>query len=196
MRNLTFLCFLLAALCFASDLRANDETIAQTAAPSAAKNASNRIQVRANGRPYAMHFEQEALAFCDASGGHLVDLKTGQPKTPASSDCKRDEANTGCDGDSLDVEIRSPFNELVDFVEVDGDSYPLKGRVHDCVVLEKTIGLVTGSNVVLIDTAQNSVTQVDAHGADRIALNPHWIAWSFGSNITAVPRPELKGQQR
>jgi hypothetical protein len=115
MRNRTFLCLLLAASCFASDLRANEETAAQTA-------AANRIRVRADGHPYAMRFQQGALAFCDATGGHLVDLKTGQLTGAASLECRREAPNIGCDGASLDVEVRSPSSEPADIVDVDGES--------------------------------------------------------------------------
>lgn len=136
-----------------------------------------------------MRFEQNALAFCDAAGGHLVDLKTGQAAAAASLGCWRKEPNVGCGGSSLDVDVRSPSSEPADIVDVDGESYPLKGRVRDCAVFDKALGLATSSNVVLIDTANTSIRQADAHGADRLALSADWIAWSSGSNISAAFRP-------
>lgn len=196
MRNLTFVFLLLAASCYSSAPQVKEETAAQTAVPGAARNASNRIRVQANGQPHAMRFQQGALAFCDASGGHLVNLKTGQPTADASLECKREAPNIGCLGASLDVEIRSSSSEPADIVEIDGESYPLKGRVHDCAVLEKAVGLATSSGVVLIDTAEASIRQADAQGADRVALTSDWIAWSNGSNISAAFRHTLKKLRR
>lgn len=123
-------------------------------------------------------------------------LKNGQLTAAASLECKRDEPNIGCDGASLDVEVRSPYSKPADIVDVDGESYHLKGRVHDCAVLEKAVGLATSSNVVLIDTADTSIRQAAAHRADRVALSSDWIAWSDGSNISAAFRPTLKKLQR
>jgi hypothetical protein len=196
MRTRIFLCLVLAASCSASGPRANEARPAQTAAQGPARTPLNEIRVRANGRPYAMRFEQGALAFCDAAGGHLVDVKTGQAAAAASLECTRDEPNIGCGGSSLDIDVRSPSSEPSDIVDVDGESYPLKGRVHDCAVFDKTVGLATSSNVVLIDTANTSIRQIDTHGADRLALSADWIAWSSGSNVSAAFRPTLNKLQR
>jgi hypothetical protein len=77
-----------------------------------------------------------------------------------------------------------------------GNLNPLKGRVHDCAGLEKAVGLATSSGVFLIDTAEASIRQADAQGADRVALSSDWIAWSNGSSISAAFRPTLKKLRR
>jgi hypothetical protein len=137
----------------------------------------------------SIRFEGASLFFCDARGARMVDLKTGEVTAGTSPCPQAEEPNTACGGLKMDVTVRAPLNESNDIVDVAGSSYPMNGRVHDCQEAGNRLAIVTGSSVVLIDTAKSSVKEIASQGGDRVAIAQDWIAWTYGSSVEAAPIP-------
>lgn len=93
-----------------------------------------------------------------------------------------------CGGLGLDVIVSTPNLGPNDRVEVDGAAFPLNGRVHDCALDQKVLGIVTGSVVLTIDTATKKTEVVHQGGGDRVAISPGWIAWTDGASVHAKRR--------
>jgi len=100
---------------------------------------------------------------------------------------KIEEPNTACSGLALDVAVRASLSEPNDTVDVGGSSFPLRGRVHDCSAEGKVLAVVTGSAVILIDTAKGTATEVSQQGGDRVTLGSGWIAWTDRSKVHGLP---------
>ncbi len=65
---------------------------------------------------------------------------------------------------------------------------PLDGRVHDCVVDDKVLAVVTPSQVVTIDTKRQKSAVVSSVGGERVAIGPSWIAWADYDKLHAKRR--------
>jgi hypothetical protein len=167
------------------------EPPAGAVSPAAAAPQGSRPTERtatAKGEPYALHLAGGTLTFCDQRGMRNLDLSTGEERAGTEPCPQPKDSNTGCEGLPFDADVRSPHGEADDVVDVIGvHSYPVKGRVHDCVADGKALAISTGSVVEIIDTASNARTEIFDHGADRVALGNGWIAWADGSNIRAKP---------
>ncbi|MCC6365482.1 MAG: hypothetical protein IT165_18365 [Bryobacterales bacterium] len=156
--------------------------------PSCARHgpsqASAKAAATAQGEPYALSLQDGVLTFCDNRGARKLDLKTNR-EAASSAVCSRSEPNAACSGLPLDVEVRTPLNEPNDIVDLGAASFPLKGRVHDCSASGKLLAVVTGSQVVLIDAAKGSASEISPHGGGRIAIGSGWLAWADASKIHA-----------
>jgi hypothetical protein len=75
------------------------------------------------------------------------------------------------------------MSEPNDIVDVGADSFPQKGRVHDCFADGKLIAIVTGSAVSIIDTDKGTAKEVSGEGGDRVAVGSGWIAWAQGPSL-------------
>jgi|CZKR01.1.fsa_nt_gi hypothetical protein len=134
---------------------------------------------------YALNAENGILSYCDKRGGRKIDLRT-RHDAPLERPCPvRDEPNAACSGLSIDVSVRAPLSEPNDIVDIGSLSFPLKGRVHDCSVHGKLLGIVTGSAVILIDVAKGSNSEINPDGGDRVVVGSGWIAWTNGSKLQA-----------
>jgi hypothetical protein len=186
MKRLLSLCALLLAT---SCHRAGSEALADAGASSttSASVPTGPMSATATGEPYGLRVEGDAVSFCDARGGRRLE---GVGKDVAlTRPCARDgESNITCDTKGLDVEVSTPHGGPNDLVDVNGNRFPLQGRVHDCAADAKTLAIVTGSTVVLIDTATGKTETVDRAGGDRVAIGKGWIAWSQGSTVHARHR--------
>jgi hypothetical protein len=147
-----------------------------------------QIVVNATGEPFGLRVEGETISFCDTRGGRKVDPATGND-LPFKRACAKDrEPNTSCGGFPLDVTVSTPNLGPNDLVEVKGRAFPLAGRVHDCAASGKALGIVTGSEVVLIDTTVEKASVLEHEGGDRVAIGADWIAWSNGPSVYARRR--------
>jgi len=156
-------------------------------APSCARHgppAPAKAGAAAQGEPYALSLQDDVLTFCDNRGARQLDLKTNR-ETASGAVCSRSEPNVACSGLPLDAEVRTPLNEPNDIVDIGDASFPLKGRVHDCSASGKLLAIVTGSQVVLIDAAKGSASEISPHGGGRIAIGSGWLAWADASKIYA-----------
>ncbi len=70
-------------------------------------------------------------------------------------------------------------------MDLNGASYPLKGRVQDCAVDGSLLAVATNSTVFWIDPADSAPHEVQSSGGDRVALGSGWIAWTQGERIHA-----------
>jgi hypothetical protein len=188
----------LALSCARSEPRARTDGVQAPGASAAPPNAGSSVgsagtarteaRVITKGEPYAFVLAGGVLGFCDQRGGRQVDLETGQDTAAARACGKIDEANPACSGLGLDVAVRSPHDEPNDIVDVDAQSFPLRGRAHDCAADGRVLALATASEVLLIDTARGAAKKLDAQGGDRVAIGSGWIAWSTGSALRAARR--------
>jgi hypothetical protein len=142
----------------------------------------------AKGSPFGLRVESGAVSFCDERGGRKLDTGAGG-EVPFDRICRPDtEANVACGGLPLDVAVSTPNRGPNDVVDVDGNAYPLDGRVHDCAADGSVVAIVTGSMVVLLDTAKNTTHVVHRSGGDRVAIGREWVAWSDASTVHAKRR--------
>jgi hypothetical protein len=144
------------------------------------------VKVAAEGEPYGLRLEADALTFCDQRGARSLDLKTGQERRLDRICPKREEPNTACSGLALEISVRAPLSEPNDIVDIDGLSFPLKGRVHDCAADGRLVAVVTASAVVLIDAAKGTRTEVSGEGGDRVAIGFGWVGWSKDSLVQSA----------
>jgi hypothetical protein len=157
--------------------------------PEEPAKAPAATQFAAEGMVQSLRIKGALLLFCDARGGHGVDLKTGRatgnaPPCPAS-----EEPNTACSGLNLDVSVRAPLSEPNDIVDLGASSFPLHGRVHDCRAAGNRLAIGTGSSVVLIDAVKSTMQEIASQGSDRVAVADGWIAWTDGSSVRWAPIP-------
>lgn len=142
------------------------------------------------GQPFALHIEQGAVKFCDNRGRRVLDLATGQQSALQEPCPPVAEANTACSGLTLDITVRAPLSEPNDIVDVNGASFPLNGKVHDCAAAAgKWIAIVTASRVVLIDVAAGKIRELSTEGGDRVTIGSGWVVWSDGVNLLTAKIP-------
>lgn len=155
--------------------------------PVSSSPAKQGIDSASRGEAYALRLSAETLEFCDDDGAHALDLKSGLMR-PAKAACpKKEEANTACGGLAGDPSVRSTPNQPDEIVDLKGSSYPLKGRVQDCVADGSLLAIITNSSAVWIDPADPIAHEVQSSGGDRVALGAGWIAWTQGARIFAKP---------
>jgi|SRR5450432_3045544 hypothetical protein len=192
MKALALLCVWLSISCSpAKEAAHEDRASAAPAAKASSTATASQLGINAEGEPYGLRFEDGALVFCDTRGGRRLDLKTGQ-SAAADLNCKKNEPDTACSSVTPNVSVRAPLSEPNDLVDVDGFSFPLTGRVHDCAAEGKTIAIVTASSVVMIDAANGAMIKINSQGGDRVAIDSGWVAWTDGSKVNAMLRAALK----
>ena len=192
MRIFAILCLSVAVSCSRAQQSVEARRNASPSHASEAKAASvTRMSAEALGEPYGLRFEGNSLFFCDGHGARKIDLQSGQVSA-AVVGCRKFEANTACSGFAIDVSVRAQRSEPNDIIDVDGSSFPLTGRVHDCIAEGKTIAIATNSQVVAIDVARDAMMAVNAQGGDRVALNSQFIGWTDGAKVWAVSRSGLQ----
>lgn len=144
------------------------------------------LTTTSDGEPYHLRIENEAFTFCDKRGKRSFDLKTGRLDTTAPTCEKIDEPNTACSGLGMNVDVRAPFAEANEIIDINGWSTPLIGRVHDCASEGKMLAVATGSAIFLIDIIEESHRKISRDGGDRVAIDARWIAWSNGLKLHVV----------
>jgi hypothetical protein len=177
---------LLALACSRSKSASN--VSAAPSAPAVAAKSSNNSQafsLKTVGEPYALQFVNGGLSFCDNRGIRFLELNTGKDDSKQGSCPRREEPDPACNTQH-DVEVRSPTSQPGDIIDVGAQSFPLKGRVHDCSSDGKILAVVTASGVTVIDLAKEKSTEVSQEGGERVAVGDMWIAWTSGENIHAV----------
>ncbi len=133
--------------------------------------------------PYALRLEPNALLFCDSRGARRIDLTRGE-ETAASFTCAvPDEPNTACAGISDQISVRTPPGSSTDIIDANGISIPVNGKVHDCAGLGDILLAGTAAEVLLLDTKNNTRQTIAGSGADRVAINPAWVAWASGTRL-------------
>lgn len=178
MKSLLLLCLLFVPGCSRGD-RASTAHSPEQSPPRAVTE----------GQPFALHIEQGAVKFCDNRGRRLLELATGQQSALQEPCQSAAEANTACSGLTLDVTVRAPLSEPNDIVDVNGASFPLNGKVHDCVADGKWIAIATASRVVLIDVAAGKIRELSPEGGDRVTIGSGWVAWCDGVNLLTARLP-------
>jgi hypothetical protein len=177
-RSLLPLCLLLAAGCSRSDR--------VSTAPSAALSPPRAVT---EGQAFALHLEPGSVKFCDNRGRRLLDLATGQQSALQEPCSPAAEANTACSGLTLDVTVRAPLAEPNDIVDVNGASFPLNGKVHDCAATGKWMAIATGSRVVLIDVSGGKIRELSPQGGDRVTIGSGWVVWSDDTSLLTARIP-------
>jgi hypothetical protein len=141
----------------------------------------DRGEVKSKGAAYGLSVD-DAISYGDDRGGRRINPKTGEDVRVERA-CAQAEGNAACDGLFIALTVRMPGLGLDDVVDPPDYSFPLVGHVHDCAVDEKTIAVVTHSQVSLLDAASGNAKVIDEEGADRIAIGPWWVAWSDGAIV-------------
>lgn len=154
---------------------------------SCSERKAQPFEIPVQGEAHNLRFEAGLLTFCDGRGARKVDLKTAQDSASDRVCPKPAEANTACSGLKLDVSVRSPASEANDIVDVNGASYPLNGRVHDCAADGGLLIVVTASGASLIDTAKGVAKELSQQGGDRVAVGSGWAAWTEGARMRLTP---------
>ncbi len=155
------------------------------ATPSSNSQTNPRIVSTSHGEAYALRLRGETLDYCDEEGAHSFDLKSGIVH-PGKNTCPRkEEANSACSGLPGDPSVRSTPNEPDEIVDLKGNSYPLRGRVQDCVAAGALLAIATNSSVFWIDPAGSAKHEVPSSGGDRVALGAGWIVWTQGARLYA-----------
>jgi hypothetical protein len=155
--------------------------------PARSKAASDRLSATVQGDPYRLRLSANELTYCDARGARKLDLTSG--KESAGGDAcpaKAEEVNASCSGFTTEVTVRSPAGEPNDIVDVNERSFPMKGRVHDCGGFGKSLIVLTGSGVVLIDKGTGVTKQLSEKEGTRVAAGAGWVAWAEDAKVTAV----------
>jgi len=177
-RSLLLLCLLFVPCCSRSD-RAST---AHSTAPSPPRAV-------AEGQPFSLQLGAGTVKFCDNRGRRQLDLATGQQSALQEPCPPAAEANTACSGLTLDVTVRAPLAEPNDIVDVNGASFPLNGKVHDCAASGKWIAIATGSRVVLIDVSGGKIRELGPQGGDRVTIGSGWVVWSDDANLLTARIP-------
>lgn len=176
---------LLTAACSRANQTSSQGTV--QAAKVSAASQGKPFSVAAEGEAYGLHVTPDSLIFCDKRGGRSLSLLDARESRLERNCAKIEEPNTACSGLALDVAVRASLSEPNDTVDVGGSSFPLRGRVHDCSAEGKALAVVTGSAVILIDTAKGTAIDVSQQGGDRVTLGSGWIAWTDGSKVHGLP---------
>jgi len=159
-------------------------SISSSPSTSAAIPPPTSYKAATTGAPYGLRVEGGVVSFCDGSGARRLDPATGKVGAFERTCLKDAEPNTTCSGSTLDVTVRTPNLGPDDVIDVGGASFPLEGRVHDCALDGTALAVVTGSEVVLIDTAKDDETKVIDHGGgDFVSIGSSWVAWTQGSTL-------------
>lgn len=153
----------------------------------AGPRSSRVFDVRSIGRTFDLRVEGDEVSFCDERGARTLDVVTGTD-APAGRSCRDEEGNTTCSNPSVEVEVSTPGLGPVDRVYVHAKFYMLEGRVHDCAVANGVLLLVTGANVIAIDSVTDRLDVIATRGGSRAALGARWIAWSDAAGVHARPR--------
>ncbi|HJZ78354.1 MAG TPA: hypothetical protein VKE51_41790 [Vicinamibacterales bacterium] len=201
MKKRTVVVLLMALSCSRTE-RADKREAAKSSPPSAAavapkpntasESAAKELTVATNGDPFGLRFEKGMLAFCDKRGPRRLDLDTGRESALDKSCPSSDEPNVACSELNLNIAVRAPLAESSDIVDFDGWSVALPGRVHDCAADGKVVAIVTGSSLVVIDTAKETTKEIRMEGGQRVAIDSAWVAWAKASELRVLPRQALK----
>ena len=162
-----------------------------TSAPPSQKARALEFSVPVQGEAHSFHFDNGTVLFCTGGGARKLDLRNGQV-SPSSHPCAQPpQADAACSDldPKLDVDVRSPAGEADDVVDVKGNYYPLKGRVHDCAAFGKWLAVVTGTQAVLIDMSEGTQLELGHQAGNRIAVSSDWIAWTVGTQLRVVANP-------
>ena len=171
-----------------SSNRRESEANPQPSSPPLSSSAAKQsIESASRGEAYALRLSSETLEFCDEDASHALDLKSGLLRSAKAACPKKEEANTACSGLAGDPSVRSIPNQPDEIVDLKGSSYPLKGRVQDCVADGSLLAIITNSSLFWIDPANPVPHEVPSSGGDRVALGAGWIAWTQGTRIFAKP---------
>ena len=146
---------------------------------------ANSFEAPTLGEAFALTIIGNTLSFCANSGGHEVNLQTGKV-LPRNETCPAKlEANTACSGLPADPSVRSTPNQPDEIIDFNGRSYPLQGRVQDCVSNGSRLAIATNATVLWLDSSESGTHIVQQSGADRIAISGTWIAWTSGNRLLA-----------
>jgi hypothetical protein len=136
------------------------------------------------GTAQTLRFDSTSLLFCNGGGLHRVELKSGMAASLDSPCPPAPEPDTACASFEGDIAVRAPLSEPNDIVDLGASSFPLRGRVQDCAAAaDRYVAIATGSAVILIDRARNSMREVAGRGAERVAVTAGWIAWAEESTV-------------
>ena len=150
---------------------------------------ANSFEATTLGEAFGLALSGNTLNFCDNGGGHEANLQTGKV-VPRNYNCPAKlEANTACSGLPADPSVRSTPNQPDEIIDLNGRSYPLQGRVQDCVSNGSRLAIATNATVLWLDSSESGTHIVHQSGADRIALSGTWIAWTAGNRILAKAIP-------
>ncbi len=142
------------------------------------RDASLERTVLTDGIASHMQLTGGFLQFCDRGGGQKVNLESGERSSDSASCAQQnDQDYTGCKTGRPVIEVSSSSGEANDEVEVDGDVYRIKGRVHDCDNDGKVVLIASGVQVLLIDETRGKVAVLDGHGAEKVSSGSGWLAW-------------------
>lgn len=155
-------------------------------APTTTAAQLDHGEVKANGSAYGLSVD-DAISYCDDRGGRKINPKTGED-VRVDRACAKAEGNAACGGLSIALTVRMPGLGPDDVVEAPDYSFPLVGHVHDCATDEKTIAVVTHTQVSLLDAASGKAKVIDEEGGERIAIGPGWVAWSDGAIVRWLKR--------
>lgn len=154
----------------------------QAAAPSSPKG---EVTIATEGPAFGLRMEGASLIYCDKRGARKLDLASGQESAGSATCGAPEEANAACTGlAGLDVSVRAPGGD--DIVDVEGQSFPMKGKLQDCAALGKRVLVASSGSILLIDADKSVSKDVAPGGADRVAIGQGWVAWADGVKLRAV----------
>jgi hypothetical protein len=149
------------------------------------KAAARQFSVQ--GAIASLGFDGRVLRFCDSRGSHRVNEDDEVVAVDGSRCPEPQDQNTSCQGLPLDVSVRTPPGEPNDIIDIGASSFPLHGHVQDCAASRSRLVIGTGSTVILIDAAQNTVKTLSEEGSGRVAVTRDWIAWAAAGSVQLAP---------
>ncbi|MBL8232203.1 MAG: hypothetical protein JNL98_27150 [Bryobacterales bacterium] len=161
---------------------------AAPATPAASSSPKGEVAVATEGPAYGLRIEGASLTYCDKRGARKLDLASGQESAGSATCGAPEEANAACTGlAGLDVSVRAPGGD--DIVDVEGQSFPMRGKVQDCAALGKRVVVASPGSILLIDADKGVSKDVAPGGADRVAMGGGWVVWTDGAKIRAAAAP-------
>lgn len=146
---------------------------------------SNAFEAATRGEAFALSINSGTLKFCDTSGPHEADLRSAIVTAAKGSCPVKAEANSACSGIQGDPTVRSTPNQPNETIDAGGRSYPLQGRVQDCVADGSKLAIATNSTVLWLDSTEAGIHVIKESAGDRVAIGSGWLAWTTADRIFA-----------
>lgn len=152
--------------------------------PATEPQTADEVRVQVRGAVTALAITSPVLSFCDEAGLHAVSLPSGRQQG-APVPCPAGGLHPRPAGP--EVTVRNPDHGPDDVVEIDGvaTSFPIAGRARDWAGSGTVVIVATATQVLRIDLGADRPRWLTSTGAERVATDGQWAAWSAGSTIVA-----------
>ena len=162
-------------------------TASASAPPVDASTVSTHVQ-KTNGTPYIIRIAVDTVQYCDAAGGReSMQLSTAHGSFADGACPKAPTPNATCKGVAGITAVRAGHDDDA-LVTKKGASVRVAGHVRDCAGDAAGVAIASTGGVALVDADKGTTRALSNEGAERVAIDPTWIAWTQGDSIHADVR--------